>query len=45
MMKQSKTVLRKTNSRLNNNPDQNAQDILLKELLRRWKPEKKHIIN
>jgi hypothetical protein len=33
--------LKKTNAQLHSNANQNAQEILLKELLRRWKPDKK----
>jgi len=33
--------LKKTNAQLHANSKQNAQEILLKELLRRWKPDKK----
>lgn len=37
--------LRKTNAQLHSNSKQNAQEILLKELLRRWKPDKKVLSN
>lgn len=37
--------LKKTNAQLHSNSKQNAQEILLKELLRRWKPDKKVLTN
>jgi hypothetical protein len=37
--------LKKTNAQLHSNSKQNAQEILLKELLRRWKPDKKILSN
>ncbi len=37
--------LKKTNARINHHPEENPQEVLLKELLRRWKPDKKNIIN
>ncbi len=37
--------LKKTNAQLHANSKQSAQEILLKELLRRWKPDKKILSN
>lgn len=37
--------LDKTTSKLKGHPEQNAQEILLKELLKRWKPQKKNVAN
>lgn len=37
--------LEKTTSRINQHPEQNPQEILFKELLKRWKPQKKTVMN
>lgn len=37
--------LKKANAHLHSNSKQNAQEVLLKELLRRWKPDKKVLSN
>lgn len=37
--------LKKTNARLNHTNKENPQEMLLKELLRRWKPDKKAVAN
>ena len=35
----------KATSDLENNPQENPKDLLFKELLRRWKPNKKNVLN
>lgn len=37
--------LKKATSQIHHSPEENPQDILLKELLRRWKPDKKSLSN
>ena len=37
--------IEKASSKLARNPKENPQDLLFKEILRRWKPSKKKILN
>jgi hypothetical protein len=37
--------LKKASNQIHHHPEENLQDILLKELLRRWKPDKKSLTN
>ena len=35
----------KATSNIDSNPEENPKDLLFKELLRRWKPDKKNVLN
>lgn len=37
--------IEKASSKIENNPKENPQDLLFKEILKRWKPSKKNILN
>ena len=39
------TSLARASSKIEDHPDENLKDALLKELIKRWKPDKKSLMN